>query len=379
MIHELSGSAIHKYIIKKLNASVDLGKQGYRIKNDLVWDVLLKAGSEQRGLPEVCRELEESVHHNTLRGHLNGRFDVEDWESHETEQNQGLAASLPRSLWEKSVEIAIDFHDEPGYSKNERVRSYLCRGKAKAGTTHFWRMASAYVMQKEQRFTVAIAYVLPQDTTLSILQRLIQRIRDHRVRMKRLYLDKGFCQTDIIQYLQAEKIAAIIACPIRGKQGGTRALCKGRRSYNTTYTFGDGTTVLISCVRTCPPGKDGKRRTKWLLFVCIGTDWSPQKVKYRYRHRFGIETNYRQMRQWRIRSTSSNPALRFFFYGLAFWVINLWTLFKWKFVRHPGTRRIDPTVLPLARFAALLRRAIEQLRGTHDSIPVFLNPIVLKL
>lgn len=128
-----------------------------------------------------------------------------------------------------------------------------------------------------------------------------------------------------------------------------------------------------------PRGKNGKRRLKWLLFVCIGVTWSPPKMKQHYRRRFGIETSYRLTRRWRIHSTSSNPALRFFLYGLTFWIVNLWTLFKWKFVHHPGTRKIDPIILPLPRFAALLRQAIETLRGFQDTIPVFLDPFVLKL
>lgn len=379
MIHELSGQDIHIYTVKKLNASMDLGMQGYRMKSDLAWDVLLKAGSEQRGLTSVSRELRTSVHHNTLRGHLNRRFDSHEIWRQEAEQNEGLAASLPQSLWGKSVEIAVDLHDEPSYSRQALVQTYTCRSKAKAGTTHFWRVASAYVMHNGQRFTVALVYVLPEYSTLAVVQRLVQLIHQHRIVIKRLYLDKGFCQTAVIQYLQDHNLSALIACPIRGKQGGTRALCRGRRSYNTTYTFGDGTVVQMTCVRTMPCGKNGKRRLKWLLFVCIGVTWPPKKVKQRYRRRFGIETSYRLIRRWRIHSTSSNPALRFFLYGLTFWIVNLWTLFKWKFIQHPGTRKIDPTVLPLPRFAALLRRAIENLRGIRDTIPVYLDPFVLKL
>jgi putative transposase len=214
---------------------------------------------------------------------LNKRFAIDEIWRQEAEQNQGLAASLPQSLWGKSVEIAVDFHDEPSYSRQARVQIYTCRSKAKAGTTHFWRVASAYVMHNGQRFTVGLVYVLPQDSTLTVLQRLIEYIQHHRVVIKRLYLDKGFCQTDVIQYLQTQGLSAIIACPIRGKQGGTRALCRGRRSYNTTYTFGNGTSVQVTCVRTMPRGKNGKRRLKWLLFVCIGVTWSPPKVKQRYR------------------------------------------------------------------------------------------------
>ena len=78
-------------------------------------------------------------------------------------------------------------------------------------------------MHHGQRFTVAMTYVLPEHSTLAVLQRLIQWIHDHRVVIQRLYLDKGFCQTDVIEYLQQAKLAAIIACPIRGKPGGASA------------------------------------------------------------------------------------------------------------------------------------------------------------
>ena len=139
MIHELSSQDIHAYTVKKLNESVNLGMQGYRMNNELAWDIVLKAGREQRGFTSVSRELNESVHHNTLRGHLNKRFDIAEIWLQEAEQSQGLATCLPQSLWGKSVEIAIDLHDEPCYSREAIVQTYTYRSKAKAGTPHFWR------------------------------------------------------------------------------------------------------------------------------------------------------------------------------------------------------------------------------------------------
>ncbi|MEL6225269.1 MAG: hypothetical protein AAFR31_21790, partial [Cyanobacteria bacterium J06627_8] len=61
-----------------------------------------------------------------------------------------------------------------------------------------------------------------------------------------------------------------LACPIRGKQdGGTRAICRGRKSYRTRYTFTDGTEAKMAVVATLPRGKNGRRRRKWLLFVVM--------------------------------------------------------------------------------------------------------------
>jgi transposase len=50
-----------------------------------------------------------------------------------------------------------------------------------------------------------------------------------------LYADKGFCSMPVLRHLLSLRLPAIIATPVRGKQGGTRALCQGRTSYATTH------------------------------------------------------------------------------------------------------------------------------------------------
>ena len=234
-------------------------------------------------------------------------------------------------------------------------------------------------MQKGQRVTLAMCYVLPEHKTLDIVQTLLWRVQQHQVQIKCLYMDKGFCSTAMIRFLEQHDYRAVIACPIRGKTGGTKALCKGKASYATTYRFSDGTPARICCVRTKVPNRRGKKRVKWLLYVTINIDWQPTTVKKRYRRRFGIEASYRQMRQLRLFSTSRNPALRFFMYGLAFVLLNIWTLLRWKCTQDPSTRRIDKAVFPLARFKGFIRRTIERLRGVIDAIPSYLPPLVLNL
>jgi putative transposase len=196
-----------------------------------------------------------------------------------------------------------------------------------------------------------------------VLKRLYQRLQRLDFRTTVLYLDKGFCCGEVIRYLQHQQQKTVMACPIRGKQGGTRALCRGRKSYRTTYTFTDGTTTDVAVVATLSPGKDGKRRRKWLLFVVIGLDWSTKKVKTRYRRRFGIESTYRQMRQMRILSTSRNPAVKFFLLGLSLVLVNIWARLRCLLFRRlgRGPRTVLPALFRLQRFINLLRRAIDRL------------------
>ena len=251
------------------------------------------------------------------------------------------------------------------------MRTYTCRDRAKKGTTRFFRIASASVMWRGIRLTLALTYVLPEYSILAVVKRLLRQLQQLGFQTTVLYLDKGFCCGEVIGYLQDQGQKTVLACPIRGTTGGTRGLCRGRKSYRTTYTFTDGTSVDMAVIATLPPGKSDKRRRKWLLFVVIGLDWSPKKVKRQYRRRFGIESTYRQRRQMRVISTTRNPAVKFFLMGLSLVLVNIWARLRWQCFRRPGRgpRTVQAAAFKLKRFANLLRRAIEALYATLVAVP----------
>jgi putative transposase len=366
----LHAKDIHQMSMTTLSHHLTLDIQGYRCDTAMLWDVLLKAALDNGSIQSACDDLAAVADGNTLREQLNAALDVADLQRQEAEMNAALVADLPPELPRSGVEIAIDFHDEPFYGQTPEMRTYTCRGAAKQGTTRFLRVASAAVLWRGIRLTLALTYVLPEYSTLAVLQRLLVRLGRLGFQATVLYLDKGFCCGEVIRYLQAQRQPTVMACPIRGKEGGTQALCHGRKSYRTTYTFTDGTTAEIAAVATLPPGKNGKRHRKWLLFVVIGLDWSPKKIKQRYRRRFGIESSYRQMRQLRVVSTSRNPAVKFLLLGMSLVLVNIWARLRWQLFRRPGCgpRTVIETAFRLKRFISLLRRAIEQFYDAIVSI-----------
>ena len=375
--NRLNAEDVRELTERLLRKHLSIEMEGTKIRTEMVLNVLLKAAIERRSIEAVCADLVEVVDSNTLREALNRALTVEELRQHEAEFNEALADCVPSEMPRRGLEMAIDLHDEPFYGKSEELRAYTVRGEAREGTTHFWRIATLYVIWRGVRMTLALTYVLPQEETLSILRRLLNRQTDLGFRPKVLYLDKGFCSGKIIAYLQNEvKLPAIIACPIRGKQGkgGTRALCQGRKAYRTRYTFTDGTTTDLAVVPTLKRDpKTGKAKRTWLVYVVIHLDWSAKKVQQRYRRRFGIETSYRQLGQARAHTNSRNPALRFFFLALALLLINLWVYLRCLCTRliAPGPFRLQVNQFRFARFCAFLRRAIEQAYGTTMSIPIY--------
>jgi len=369
---QLTAKEIRDELHTVAKAHLSLHAHGYVVRDEMVYDVLIEAASENISIDAVCKELEQGASGNRIREWLNAQLREEELSHLEEEINAALAARLPRVIFEKELEAAIDEHDEPYYGKSSRLEPYVVRSRAKAGTTRFFRIYSLYVRYGQLRITVSVVFARPGMSRLDILKELLARAKVLKLRLRVLYADRGFCSTGIIRYLQEIKQPAVLACPIRGKQGGTRALCRGRKSYRTRYTFSDGTMADMIVVATLVPDKQGKRRRKWHIFVTIGLDWKPKTVYRRYRYRFGIESSYRILRRVRVKTTSRNPALRFFLLGFALLLVNLWARLRWFVARlpGPGPHRIDPTRFQFQLFISLLRRFIERLYEATMAVPL---------
>ena len=378
MIHqyELKAEDIRAYTLRTMKEYIEIPADGYCCTTDMIFDVLMKASAECSSLEATCADLEQVADSNTLREYINKALPVKELREQERQINQALAHGIPTRMGRKGIEAAIDFHDEPFYGKQESTRAVTCNGQAKKGTTHFVRIATVYVIWRQVRLTLAVHYVLPDETALNVLKILLKRLKSLNFEAKILYLDKGFAATPIVSYLSHHNQPAIIANPIRGKQGGTRALCRGRKSYITDYTFTDGTQATLAMKASLVPDKTGKLRRKWLSFIVILLDWSPEKIYQQYRRRFGIECSYRLLRRVRATTTSRNPALRFFLLGIGLILTNAWIFLRWEFARllARGPQRVDTTRLRLHRFSRLLIRSIEELYGTITAIPTHQSP-----
>lgn len=375
--YDLKAEDIRAYTLDVLKDHVKLNVNGYRCTTEVILDVLLKASAEGSSIEAASNDLQDAADSNTIREYLNAALEIQALREQENEMNAALAECIPDRMPRTNVEVAIDFHDEPFYGKQPGLREVTCSGQAKKGTTHFIRIASAYVIWRQVRLTLALRYVLPDEKALDILKILLKRLQELGFRQIRvLYLDKGFASTKIIEHLKEAKQPTIIACPIRGKDGGTRALCQGRQSYRTEYTFTDGTVATLAFKATLVPDKSGKRRRKWLAFIVIELDWLPEKIHHKYRRRFGIECSYRILRRVRALTTSHNPAVRFFLLAVGMILVNVWIFLRWEFARllAPGLRRVDETRLRFHRFTRLLIRAIEHVYDVVMAIPASQSP-----
>lgn len=282
--HALNAEDVRQMMLNTMETHLSLKTEGYRCSTGQTFNLLLKAVAEGSSLEAVCTDSCGIVSSNRLREQLNAALVAGDLREQEAEMNRALQAAIPLGMPRGGLEVAMDTHDEPFYGKTPELRAYTCKTRAKDGTTRFFRIASAYVIWREVHLTLALTYVLPNDTLPDVVARQLMRLKQIGLHATVLYLDKGFCSGEIIGYLQRTQQAAVLACSIRGKQGGIRALCQGRGSFTTDYTFTDGTTARLELVDTrVPDPKTKRKQRKWLAFV-LDTPASLYQIPAAFRH-----------------------------------------------------------------------------------------------
>ena len=385
---ELTDELTRKAAVERLQTFLGINVAGTKATTAMVFDVMLHAASTGQSIEASCEELVDSADSNTIRDYLNDYFTVDNFEEIESQINSCLTTEIPRKARRGKQDVCIDIHDQPFYGKDEALNKYACRGEAKSGTTHFFRIASIYLIHNDIRLTLGIIFMLPGTNLLSSIVNLLTDVKCKKIRVGRLYLDRGFANTTICKFLLKQKYSAIIACPIKGKAGGkgTKSLCKGRKSYFTSHTFNASTpsscTVKLAMIRHfVKNGKTGQRSLKWSAFILIRTKPPLNKIFHLYRHRFGIESSYRTMRQLRIPTNSRNPMMRFIYMSLGFILVNVWLTLKFLYTQVPkrgrGGRSLNHPLFRLKCFASFIRHAVERIYSVKTSIVATVLPIGL--
>jgi putative transposase len=374
---KLTDQTVLTYAHDCLREHLPLQAEGYDCTTDDLLNVLLGVAANRGTVESVCADLAGAPQAETIRTYFKEQLCVEDLPELERRLNATLAAEIPPRVWREPREVAIDFHDRPYYGKTGQAEGLWVRGHARDGTTHFYRVATAYVMLKNLRVTLAVRFVLPDEATVTIVADLRERLKTLGIQVACLFLDKGFEGIAVMDYLTQQGQPAVIACTLRGKTGGTRALCHGDRSYRTSYTFhGGGPTAFTAELAVCrvftTAKRTGrmKRHADWLILILIHLDWSPRQARRQYRRRFGVESSYRCAGQVRGWTTSPNPAYRFLLIALSFVLLNIWVHLRWLFTQVPrrGHRWLDTKRLQLSRLVKFIIRALEHHYGSVQEI-----------
>jgi len=367
-----------------LSRTLSLDIQGRELDDETLWDILLYASVNGITIERACSELDAVPPGNTVRDHVRDALDASCFGVYQLEEQltAALQCQLPASVLRrrkrKGWEVGIDLTDIPYHGKPAQLPEELRRGPAKSGTTHFHSYATLAIVHNQQRYEVALTFVWADEPMEQVVDRLLDQARHLGLRLRRAYLDKGFCRREVFALLRQRRLPYLIPIPVKGKSGGIRQLFTGRKSYRTTYTFNAGKktayTTDVIVLRRYSKGRYDRHGSEWFVYAAYGMDTVPlHQIFDLYRRRFGMESGYRQLHQVRARTTSPNPTWRLLLVGLGFLLYNIYILFRQRgqTTRTYGQRRRRLT-LSLGHMKRMIQRFLEQKFGVTEmpQIPV---------
>jgi len=355
-----------------------------RISPEEAWQILTYASVTRQTIEAACAGLPQAPSGNRLREVLLPA--LPSLPELQRQINRILRQQLHPSLFKKKrpFQFAIDLTLIPYHGQAQTADDEVMRGEAKAGTTHFHGYATLSLVHDKRRYTLMLIFVRLGQTMVEVVRQLLDRLKRLKFKVRRLYLDAGFCSVAVLKTLRRRKVPHLLPIPLRGKSGGVRILFTRPKSYSGYYTLHSPTegawTVKAVALRRYFKGRYHKHGIQWFAYAISGLPrHTPLAHVFEwYRRRFGIETSYRQMHHLRARTTSRNPVWRFLLVGLAFILVNLYITLRRSCVVGASADNSPRLTLPVSldRLATALRQATELLFGSQ---PAFIarQPVLL--
>ena len=179
--------------IDVVRKNVALNLKNTRITAEDIFYVLAYAHVHRLSIESACQELQEAPSGNRLREVLFEALPNRAGMPHML--NRTFRQQVHPSVWKckRDFNIAIDltlipYHGQPYEDKKEIVR-----GMPKSGTTHFHGYATVSIVRDNRRYVIALRFIEYGEEMADIVRWLLKRLKSLKFRIRRVFLDKGFC------------------------------------------------------------------------------------------------------------------------------------------------------------------------------------------
>jgi hypothetical protein len=336
-IHPITPAVVHRRARQALSRSLDWKPFHESVSVDQLLDLLLLMAASAASLFAVVRRffpfshqtaslavkanLPDREHADRLtRGFVQALFDV---------------AQFSRLDRRRRWMAAIDIHNVPYYGKRTPD---VVGGPKKQGTKWFFSYATAVLLHRRRRYTIALEPLPPGTKPHDVVRVLLDQIAEKGLKLRGVTLDSAFDSGDTLLGLQERHLAYSI--PLRRKGTGRNARNRCFEGRHRLIRWTEWTTeVTRRRVRTRTLLWKGKPKTMVIAFQGWSGDHArnvhqqANQLRRLYRRRFGIETSYRQKNQAQATTTSKDPIYRFLLEGLAYLVRQVWVVLTEELAR----------------------------------------------
>jgi len=335
-----------------------------------LYEVLVGASADGTSISTLCNSSEDSPPATTVLYHLRTKF--------EPDRLERVANTLLRrdivELLPEQVEVCVDLHLRPYYG-NEDETDGLYHSEAKRGTTAFHACATLYARARNKRYTLAVRRLEDGDTSSSVLAEFLGILDGLDLRVKAVYLDRGFYDSKCLTLLQAHNAAYVVPIIQCGKtiqqelsNGWSRVITHDLTGKLDGYSWTVEFPVYIDC--TYLNGRyDEHGVARHGYAVDAPFIETPRAARYHYSKRFGIESSYRLCEQAIATTTTRDATIRYLCVVVSLLLQNAWRYLHWEYVATPrrGGRRL--WWWPFKEFVNMVRRAAWTALAVRRAIP----------
>jgi len=256
-----------------MNEHIEFTTDSTKCIPNLILDILGLAAVNKTSIHAACDVTEDTPTGAAVLYQLHEGW-LDDWSLAEVEAqlNALLASRLPPRIRGREHCVAMNLVFIPYHGDPQEAPDEIRRSAAKSGATHVHVYASAYIIYKHKRVTVAVAYYQAQETLLTLLQRLLGRLTALDIGLKQWLLDCQFCSVKIFSYLEQQSWQSVIPVPAHSHELKTLRHT-AHRSHQRRYTLSsarDGDlTFDLHVVCRYAMGRRGKHGKDLLLYFAV--------------------------------------------------------------------------------------------------------------
>ena len=317
---------------------------------------IAKACLEHTSIKDVCDSTK-----NPSGDTVHKRCKELSWQKAELLANEWVSNISSRIILPKKafITVSIDFHQRPYYG--DPSPDWVTGMKRKKGTNYAVAFMVVTITTKNIRCPLRILLITKQrmKEKAALISDLLGELSLH-FPIRRVLLDRGFCQDDIIQVLEERGLEWIIAAVRRsgvkkayqmikttveelakeasidvkdnlalGRWARKQGIDVFRVESVVTRKKGTPVPLVAAYVRHRTHNKNPtKRRTYSLFLYLTNINCSARYIVKLYGKRWAIETDFRCINDFQAVTNSTSPSLRLILYGLAVYFNALWIVFS---------------------------------------------------
>ena len=289
-----------KQLLKKLS-----------VPNEEEFAKLLAEAASRNTYIETISNKADSLHYHIAKGYV----------EYSNEEFYNLIGKKIKKLHFGAVDIIVDITSENFYGKSTGLYLHNWTGEEGVGAKYHYLVAGILFRNKIYPFYVAILRI--GTFKAELLGKICDLCAKLNLKVRLMKLDRGFYAGEIIDeldikgmnYLIFAKKSALFKCMLEGTEKSVIVKHEIKYKKNKSSHIAETDIALVKNV----DGYD------WVFATNIFLRDARKCVEL-YRKRWNIETMFRVHDEARIKSKSTNPLIRLFYFIISMLLLFIWNL-----------------------------------------------------